>query len=99
MTLRDKEALAGATVRLICRVVSKSRFTTNWYRNEQPVQSGGRFDVRSDYASQTLVIKDCKVEDSGEYSCEAINADGVVNTSAMLTVQGMNSNNWFCSSA
>ena len=87
--LRDKQSPAGVTVRLSCRVVSKSRFTTKWYKDGQPVRSGGRYDVQSDFASQTLVIRDCRVEDSGEYKCEAKNIDGVSSTVAMLTVQGM----------
>ena len=87
--LRDKQSPAGATARLSCRVVSKSRLTAKWYKDGQPIRSGGRFDVQSDFASQTLVIRDCRVEDSGEYKCEAKNIDGVSSTVAMLTVQGM----------
>ena len=52
------------------------------------MRSDSRFDLRSDFASQTLVIKDCRVEDSGEYRCEVKNADGVESTTAMLTIQG-----------
>ena len=52
------------------------------------MRSDSRFDLRSDFASQTLVIKDCRVEDSGEYRCEVKNADGVASTTAMLTIQG-----------
>ena len=89
MALRDKQSPAGATARLSCRVVSKSRLTAMWYKDGQPIRSGGRFDVQSDFASQTLVIRDCRVEDSGEYKCEAKNIDGVSSTVAMLTVQGM----------
>jgi hypothetical protein len=87
--LRDKQCPFGTTARLSCRVVSKSRFTAKWYKDGQPIRSGGRFDVQSDFASQTLIIRDCRVEDSGEYKCEAKNLDGVSSTVAMLTVQGM----------
>ena len=52
------------------------------------MRSDSRFDLRSDFASQTLVIKDCRVEDSGEYRCEVKNTDGVESTTAMLTIQG-----------
>lgn len=88
MSLRDKDAPVGTTVRLTCRVISKSRYTAKWFKNEELVRSGSRFDLRSEFASQTLVIKDCKVEDSGEYRCEVKNADGVADTSAILTIQG-----------
>ena len=88
MSLRDKDAPAGTTVRLTCRVISKSRYTAKWFKNEEAVRSDSRFDLRSDFASQTLVIKDCRVEDSGEYRCEVKNTDGVESTTAMLTIQG-----------
>ena len=89
MPLRDKQSPVGTTARLSCRVVSKSRFTTKWYKDGLPIRSGGRYDIQSDFASQTLVIRDCRVEDSGEYKCEVKNLDGVSSTVAMLTVQGM----------
>ena len=89
MALRDKQTLAGATARLSCRVTSKSRFTSKWYKDGLPIRSGGRYDIQSDFASQTLVIRDCRVEDSGEYKCEAKNIDGVSSSVATLTVEGM----------
>lgn len=86
--LRDKQFPSGTTARLSCRIVSKSRITTKWYKDGLPIRAGGRYSIQSDFASQTLIIRDCRLEDSGEYKCEARNLDGVSSTVAILTIQG-----------
>ena len=86
--LRDKQTLVGSTARLTCRVASRSRLTTKWYKDGRIITSGGRYHVQSDLASQTLIIRDCQLDDSGNYRCEAKNNDGISTTDAYLTVQG-----------
>ena len=62
--------------------------TFQWYKNDQPISTGGRYDISQSVSGFTLVIKDCQVEDSGEYKCDATNKAGIVSTAAKITVTG-----------
>lgn len=88
LKLRDKSAVEGSSVRLACRAMGTPEPSFQWFKDNQPISAGGRFDISQSVSGFTLVIKDCRVEDSGEYKCEAINKAGSVSTAAKVTVNG-----------
>ena len=57
----------------------------SWLSNGIPV-SGPRFQVSGD--GRTLAISDCRVEDEGNYMCQAVNSVGSSSAVVILDVQG-----------
>ena len=88
LKLRDRSAVEGSSVRLACRAMGTPEPTFQWYKDDQPISAGGRYDISQSVSGFTMVIKDCQVEDSGEYKCEAANKAGSVSTAAKITVTG-----------
>ena len=88
LKLRDKSAVEGSSIRLACRAMGTPEPTFLWYKDGQPISAGGRFDISQSVSGFVLVIKDCQVEDSGKYKCEATNKAATIDTSAKVTVQG-----------
>lgn len=88
LKLRDRSAAEGSSVRLACRAMGTPEPTFQWFKDDKPISAGGRFDISQSVSGFTLVIKDCQVEDSGEYKCETSNKAGSVSTSANVTVTG-----------
>ena len=88
LKLRDRSAVEGSSIRLACRAMGTPEPTFQWFKDDQPISAGGRFDISQAVSGFTLVIKDCLVEDSGEYKCEATNKAGSVSTAAKITVNG-----------
>lgn len=88
LKLKDRSAVEGSTVRLACRAMGTPEPGFQWFKDGKPISSEGRFNISQSVSGFTLVIKDCQVEDSGEYKCEATNKAGSVSTSAKITVTG-----------
>lgn len=88
LKLRDKSAVEGSSVRLACRAMGTPEPGFQWYKDSEPISAGGRFDINQSVSGFTLVIKECQLEDSGEYQCEATNKVGSVSTSAKVTITG-----------
>ena len=91
LKLRDRSAVEGSSVRLACRAMGTPEPTFQLFKDDKPISAGGRFDISQSVSGFTLVIKDCQVEDSGEYKCEASNKAGSVSTSANVIVTGWSS--------
>lgn len=88
LKLRDRSAIEGSSVRLACRAMGTPEPGFQWFKDYKPISAGGRFDISQSVSGFTLVIKDCQVEDAGEYKCEATNKAGSVSTSCKITVTG-----------
>ena len=67
---------AGDELRLTCRV-NKATVKIIWKRNGGPVSPRAQIDTQNGLSS-TLFIAEVLVDDSGEYSCEALNTPGIV---------------------
>ncbi len=59
-----------------------------WYKKERELS---KYDYTMTYSDGvvTMEIPNCKVEDSGNYRCVAINAHGQAETSCVVIVEGM----------
>lgn len=62
-----------------------------WYWNGKPLKTGSRFRTFCDFGFVILEISPVYPEDSGEYSCRAINEYGQAVTTASMKVQGKRS--------
>lgn len=62
-----------------------------WFWNNKPLKAGSRFRTFCDFGFVILEISPVYPEDTGEYSCRAINEYGEAVTTASMKVQGKRS--------
>ena len=85
--LRNKDVREGETAKLEVRVTGEPELT--WTKDGKVIKSEGRFvitDTPTSNNTYTLVISDCKPQDSGRYKCVAKNSQGQVFCSSTVTV-------------
>ena len=72
-----------------CRIepVRDNNLKVEWFRNNNPLQIGSRYQQFSDFGHVFLNILQCVEEDSGEYVCRAENKHGITEQSVNLTCQ------------
>lgn len=88
LKLRDRSVVEGSSIRLACRAMGTPVPSFQWFKNDQPINSDGRYDITQSVSGFTLVVKDCQLEDSANYKCTATNKAGSVSTAAKVTVTG-----------
>ena len=88
LTLRNRTVIEGSTARLASRVMGVPEPAVQWYKDGHAVNHGGRAEISVDGGGHTLIVKDCQLEDAGQYTCDASSKAGSAKTSAILTVQG-----------
>jgi hypothetical protein len=84
--LGEVEVEKGENVKLECTVVGKPEPDIRWLFNGQPIQIDNRHFIakKDDKGHHTLIINDTNANDSGMYSCEAVNKAGRDETSGLL---------------
>ncbi|KAM3916042.1 myosin light chain kinase, smooth muscle-like [Leptodactylus fuscus] len=86
---RNSRVSVGSTARIDGKVGGSPDPQVTWYRCGHPVVSGGRCTVeQSTRGTFCLTIRDVTAEDSGKYTCEAANEEGVRQVTVQLTVEG-----------
>lgn len=72
------------SVKMICEV-SKASADVTWYKGDEELPEGGRYDQLLDGRKRILIIQDLRMEDGGEYNCRL---SPTVKTSATLKLNG-----------
>ncbi|XP_035512277.1 basement membrane-specific heparan sulfate proteoglycan core protein isoform X12 [Morone saxatilis] len=72
------QAARGATVTFTCQAVGVPTPIITWRLNWGHIPVSGRISMTSENGRGTLIIRDVKEADQGAYTCEAINAKGLV---------------------
>nr|XP_056721446.1 basement membrane-specific heparan sulfate proteoglycan core protein [Euleptes europaea] len=72
------QAAPGETVRFTCVAVGVPTPIITWRLNWGHIPTSRRVSITSENGHGTLVIRDVKEADQGAYTCEAINARGMV---------------------
>ncbi|XP_042264742.1 basement membrane-specific heparan sulfate proteoglycan core protein isoform X1 [Thunnus maccoyii] len=72
------QAARGATVTFTCQAVGVPTPIITWRLNWGHIPVSGRISMTSENGRGTLTIRDVKEADQGAYTCEAINAKGLV---------------------
>ncbi|XP_058499022.1 basement membrane-specific heparan sulfate proteoglycan core protein isoform X3 [Solea solea] len=72
------QAARGATVMFTCQAVGVPMPIITWRLNWGHIPVSGRISMISENGRGTLTIRDVKEADQGAYTCEAINAKGLV---------------------
>ncbi len=79
---------AGDKLRLTCKV-NEAAVKIVWKKDGDPVSPRAQIDTQVDEKSSKLFIAEVVEGDSGEYSCEACNIQGVLARSTMkISVKG-----------
>uniref|UniRef100_UPI00398E7F6D myosin light chain kinase, smooth muscle-like n=1 Tax=Pristiophorus japonicus TaxID=55135 RepID=UPI00398E7F6D len=89
-TLADLEELEGSASCLQCHIEGYPDPEVIWYKNDEPLTESSHFQI--DYqedGSCSLIISSVTQEDSGHYTCKAVNVLGEQTCSAMLTVYSL----------
>ena len=68
---------------MICEV-SKPNAEVNWFKGDEEVPDGGRFEHISDGRKRILLIRNAHPEDVGKYTCKLPSSS----TTGKLTVHG-----------
>lgn len=76
------------SVKLICEV-SKPDADVTWYKGDEELPEGGRYDQIVDGKRRILLIQDLKMSDAGEYNCRLSPS---VKTSGNLKINGAERN-------
>ncbi|KAF6733011.1 Titin, partial [Oryzias melastigma] len=66
--LPNMEGTETDSVRLICEI-SKPSADVTWYKGDQELPEGGRYDQIVDGKKRILVIQNLQTSDAGEYNC------------------------------
>lgn len=81
------EATETDSVRLICEV-SKPDADVTWFKGDEELPEGGRYDHIVDGKRRILLIQDLKMADAGDYNCRL---SPTIKTSGNLKINGMES--------
>lgn len=87
-SLKNVEIKEGQRAHFECRLipVSDPTLKVEWYHNNAPLKSGSRFTETNNFGFVALDILGCLPEDSGTYTCRAVNALGDAVTSATASI-------------
>lgn len=81
--LSNVEGTETDSVKMICEV-SKASAEVVWYKGDEELPEGGRYEQVQDGRKRILIIHDLRMDDAGEYNCRLPNAK----TSANLRLSG-----------
>lgn len=92
-SLKNIEIKEGQRAHFECRLipVSDPTMKVEWYHNNVELKSGSRFTETNNFGFVALDIMSCLPEDSGTYTCRAVNALGKAVTSAVAIVHSRKS--------
>lgn len=81
--------LPGESARLHCKLKGSPVIQVTWFKNNKELNESNTVRMSFVNSEAVLDITDVKVEDSGSYSCEAINDVGSDSCSAEIVIKGL----------
>lgn len=67
--LSNVEGTETDSIKMICEV-SKPSAEVTWYKGDQEIPEGGRYEHVADGRKRILIIQDLRMDDAGEYQCK-----------------------------
>ena len=86
--LRDVVVDRPDVLRLSCEVVGQPKPTFQWEKDSKLLQESARVTITEEGFVSTLEVTKSDFEDSGLYTCTAVNDFGRVSTSCIARVRG-----------
>lgn len=87
-SLKRVDGNLGSNVSMDCKVSGSQPMTISWFKDDQEIKSGDKFQAEFKDSSATLRITQLEKADSGVYKCRATNSAGFKETSGTLYVKG-----------
>lgn len=88
--LHDVSVNEGDSIRMSCKIHGEPHPMITWYHNGQPIKPSKYFQFSSTQdGHQVLNMAGAFPEDQGTYKCVARNPQGQIETTAKLTVKGL----------
>ena len=86
--MRDMATMEGSPAHFEAKLVpiGDSKLRVNWLKNGKPIQCSNRMSTLNDFGFVALDLKYTRTDDSGAYTCNAINELGEANITANLKV-------------
>uniref|UniRef100_A0A3Q1NI96 Ig-like domain-containing protein n=1 Tax=Bos taurus TaxID=9913 RepID=A0A3Q1NI96_BOVIN len=86
--LKNVTVIEGESVTLECHISGYPSPKVTWYREDYQIESSIDFQITFQSGIARLLIREAFAEDSGRFTCTAVNEAGTVSTSCYLAVQG-----------
>lgn len=67
--LANVEGTETDSIKMVCEV-SKPSAEVTWYKGDQEIPEGGRYEHVADVRKRILIIQDLRMDDAGEYHCK-----------------------------
>lgn len=87
-SLKRVDGNIGNDVSLDCKVSGSQPMTISWFKDDQEISPGSKFQPELKDNSAALQIIRLEKADSGVYKCRATNSAGFKETSGTLYVKG-----------
>lgn len=87
--LKNVTVIEGESVTLECHISGYPSPKVTWYREDYQIESSIDFQITFQGGIARLMIREAFAEDSGRFTCSAVNEAGTVSTSCYLAVQGL----------
>ncbi|NP_001368673.1 Titin homolog [Caenorhabditis elegans] len=86
--LNNESAQAGQQIMLTCRISSRSESTVAWFKDDERIESAGRYELSSDKKSNhKLVCHAVQSQDTGKYRCVVTNKYGYAESECNVAVE------------
>ncbi|XP_017920713.1 PREDICTED: titin isoform X2 [Capra hircus] len=85
--LKNVTVIEGESVTLECHISGYPSPKVTWYREDYQIESSIDFQITFQSGIARLLIREAFAEDSGRFTCTAVNEAGTVSTSCYLAVQ------------
>jgi hypothetical protein len=87
LKLKDMTVIEGTSVRLECQVTGAPTPEVRWYRDNEPLIEGDKYQFETNDDMCTMVINEVTEEDTGHYKVIARNSAGREHCTADITVK------------
>lgn len=81
--------LPGESARLHCKLKGSPVIQVTWFKNNKELNESNTIRMSFVNSEAILDITDVKVDDSGNYSCEAMNDVGSDSCSSEIVIKGL----------